>query len=98
VGVWEAAISEQVLLSHQTEIQDAILKKTTPIFEGAGVPFEAIREWGAPAEKIITIAEHNNADLIIMGSRGLGGFASLLLGSVSDRVLHHATCPVLIVR
>jgi nucleotide-binding universal stress UspA family protein len=38
------------------------------------------------------------ADLLVIGSRGLGGFRGLLLGSVGQQCVHHATCPVLIVR
>jgi nucleotide-binding universal stress UspA family protein len=53
---------------------------------------------GHPAEAIIAYAEDHAADLIVIGSRGLGGFQRLLLGSVSDAVMHHAHCPVLIVR
>lgn len=56
------------------------------------------QEIGFPSEKIIEIAENNKCDLIIMGSRGLGVIKSMLVGSVSSYVLHHADCPVMVVR
>lgn len=55
-------------------------------------------EIGQVADKIIQIASDEDFDLIIMGSRGLSAIKSFLLGSVSDKVSHHAPCPVLIVR
>jgi nucleotide-binding universal stress UspA family protein len=51
---------------------------------------------GQPAQ--VLLHEAKGADLIVVGNRGRGGFKSLLLGSVSQQVVHHAPCPVLIVR
>ena len=62
------------------------------------VKVETLLELGDYAQVIIDIANKNNYDLIIMGSRGLGPFKELLLGSVSFKVMHHAKCPVMIVR
>lgn len=51
---------------------------------------------GHPAEVLLKEAEQ--ADMIVVGNRGHGGFASLLLGSVTQHVVHHAHCPVVVVR
>ena len=53
---------------------------------------------GDPAEEIVRYAQEIDADLIVMGSRGLSTFGRLLLGSVSQKVLHNAHCSMLIVR
>jgi nucleotide-binding universal stress UspA family protein len=50
---------------------------------------------GGPARALLDAAK--DADLIVVGSRGLGGFSGLLLGSVSQQVAHHATSPVVII-
>jgi nucleotide-binding universal stress UspA family protein len=55
-------------------------------------------EAGVPAAKIVDAAKKWPADLIGMGSHGRGKIGGLLLGSVSQQVLHHAPCPVLVVR
>ncbi|MDU0825964.1 MAG: universal stress protein [Negativicoccus succinicivorans] len=49
-------------------------------------------------ETILTVADELNADLIVIGSRGLGSVKGLVLGSASKYVLHHATRPVLVVK
>ena len=53
---------------------------------------------GVPAEAILQAARAEKADLIVMGTRGLGALGSLFLGSQSQRVVAEAPCPVLLVR
>jgi nucleotide-binding universal stress UspA family protein len=50
---------------------------------------------GDPAAAIAKFAQDNGADLIAMGTRGLGAASSLLMGSVAAKILHHAKIPVL---
>lgn len=59
------------------------------------VPLEVVRVQGHPAVQLLELAAQ--ADLTIVGSRGRGGFEGLLLGSVSQSILHHAPCPVVVI-
>lgn len=54
--------------------------------------------FGSPDSRIVEIAEKTGADLIVMGSHGYNAWERLLLGSVSNSVVHHAPCSVLVVR
>lgn len=53
---------------------------------------------GRPADKIVEAAKEGDFDLIVMGSRGLGGIKGFLLGSVADRVADNSVCPVMLVK
>jgi nucleotide-binding universal stress UspA family protein len=78
--------------SAQTEL-DHILDAVSA--RASGVRVEGLLSLGQPAR--VLIDEAQNAELLIVGSRGHGGFAGLLLGSVSHQCALHASCPVVIV-
>jgi nucleotide-binding universal stress UspA family protein len=73
---------------------DATLREVIP--DAGEVEVERRVVEGAPAA--VLVEESREADLLVVGSRGHGGFAQLLLGSVSQQCAHHAECPVVIVR
>ena len=66
--------------------------------EESGVKCKPLVRCGSPGRTIVLVAQAEGCDLIVMGSRGLSDFSGMVLGSVSHRVLRHATMPVLIVR
>jgi nucleotide-binding universal stress UspA family protein len=73
----------------------ALEQELTPIrSEHPDVAITGVVVHGTPAEKLIEASSH--VDLIVLGSRGHGGFAGLLLGSVSEQVVRHSKCPVLV--
>jgi nucleotide-binding universal stress UspA family protein len=72
---------------------DAVVNEVAPNLDGLVV--ERRVSEGAPAT--VLVDESREADLLVVGSRGHGGFAGLLLGSVSQQCAHHAACPVVIV-
>ena len=53
---------------------------------------------GRPSDKLVEIVEKRDFDLLVIGSRGLGGIKEFFLSSVSDRVTDEAPCPILIVK
>jgi len=77
---------------------ERILSTAQGRVESMGLEAVTRLEHGQPADRIIQIAKDEKFDLIVVGSRGLGSIARFFLGSVSDKVSHHATCAVLIVK
>lgn len=97
-GPGEGFVDLGMLEEGLQEAGRAILEKAMQAFAGDDVAVTRLYRRGDPAGEIIKAAKELKADLIIMGSRGLGQIGGLILGSVSERVLHGAHGPVLIVR
>ena len=90
---------DEVLKAQQTYLENVLsgaLQKAKESKPDVDISTKIVE--GGPAETIIGTAQEENVDLIVMGSRGLGGIRQLLLGSVSNDVADKAPCPVLIVR
>ena len=64
----------------------------------ADMKVKCVFEVGSPGPAVLAVAKKYDADLIVMGSRGLGPLKGLFMGSVSSYVTSHSTCPVLIVK
>jgi nucleotide-binding universal stress UspA family protein len=77
---------------------NAILAEAENEVSGSGIQVRTFARQGEPADAILDVAEEQNADLIIVGNKGMTGAKRFLLGSVPNKVSHHAPCSVLIVR
>ena len=83
---------------NEREDVEATLAEAADNIKGAGVKVETFSREGDPADAILDVAEEQNADLIIVGNKGMTGAKRFLLGSVPNKVSHHAPCSVLIIR
>ena len=84
--------------AHHVHAGQGVADNTAQSLKGAGIDVVVEVLEGPPADAILKVADVRDCDLIVMGSRGHGTLASLLLGSVSHRVLGHTRVPVMIVR
>jgi nucleotide-binding universal stress UspA family protein len=77
---------------------EATLRDAAEAVAGAGVKVETFAREGDAADAILDVAEEQAADLIVVGNKGMTGAKRFLLGSVPNKVSHHAPCSVLIIR
>ena len=77
---------------------DATLAEAVDQADAAGVEAATYAREGDPADAILDVAEELGSDLIVVGNRGMTGAKRFLLGSVPNKVSHHAPCSVLIIR
>jgi nucleotide-binding universal stress UspA family protein len=77
---------------------DKTLEEAREQIKGAGVSVETYARQGDPADAILDVAEEQNADLIVVGNKGMTGAKRFLLGSVPNKVSHHAPSSVMIIR
>ena len=98
VGAPGIEFDDAALSAFANEVREAVERRTAHVLAELGVACQVRQETGHPAESLVRIAESEGYDLIVVGSRGRSAISSFLLGSVSDKVSHHAHCPVLIVR
>jgi nucleotide-binding universal stress UspA family protein len=90
---------ERRLYEQIEEMSRELLRKQSLRVKAAGGTVAGTHlRMGQVALEIVALAEELGADLIVMGCRGLGGVRRALMGSVSDSVVRHAHCPVLVVR
>ena len=87
----------QWMISPREDV-DATLADAADLVREAGVDVETFAREGDPADAILDVAEERDADLIVVGNKGMTGARRFLLGSVPNKVSHHAPCSVLIVR
>ena len=80
------------------DMHNAVIRRTLPLIKQADLSCEILEENGNPADIIARIANQQEFDLVVLGSRGVSSDKAETLGSVCHRVIHDAFCPVLIVR
>ncbi len=81
-----------------TNNAESIVEEAAKYFEEEGIVIEKVCKFGDASSVIIEISEEENCDLIVMCTHGMSAIRRFLLGSVTNKVAHHASVPVMIVR
>lgn len=88
----------EILFSRRKSAGQVVLDNARKQMGETGIDVQEELLEGPEAEAILNAAKNSSADLIVMGTRGHGSVKGLLVGSVSRKVLHYASCPVMVVR
>lgn len=91
---WEAAGLEDPATTTAKELRATV----DEVAEATSVPIENTVAQGHAARSLVDLTRSSSADLLVVGNRGHGGFTEALLGSVGQYCVHHAPCPVLVLR
>lgn len=86
------------IIAERSRLGQAILDAALERLQGSGLDIRTELMAGPEAEAILSVAQTRECDLIVLGRRGRSQLQGLLLGSVSQKVIQHAHCPVLVVR
>lgn len=77
--------------------QREVLDRSLQVVDLEGVDYETVKDTGDPTSQLLAAAERFDVDLIVLGRRGAGLLQRVAVGSVADRIAHHADCAVLLV-
>lgn len=91
-------LAREELVTELTRQGKALLEPYRKVLDEKGIRYEEMLEPGEPGDVICEVAKREGCDLIVIGSRGLNDLGSMVLGSVTHRVLHMSDLPVLVVR
>jgi len=98
IGRVQAHVGKETLHAYYLEESQVSLLEAQQKLDAAACAHTTHIHVGQPAEVIAKLAAEQGCDLIVMGTHGRGGIAGLVTGSVANRVLHLASCPVLLVK
>ena len=96
VGPYDYQIPANILTDMRESAKKRVDEEVSKLAD-SGVPASGVITEGLPTQAILDTAEQLGADLIVMGTRGLTGLKHVVLGSVAERTIRQATCPVLTV-
>lgn len=93
----EAPADVEWAINRREDVDAMLSQISAPLLE-RGISVRHTGRQGNPADAILDVAEEEHADLIVVGNKGMAGARRFLLGSVPNKISHHAPCSVLIVR